>query len=90
MTVVVAAVGVALVLWSIGLSLFYASLLRRRGQPTRGAVRLLLRRPMLGLGVTLIVVAIDPVAGAALLVVFVLCALVFVARRVRRLRHARR
>lgn len=83
MTIVVA-IGIALIIWSIALGLFFASVLRRRGEPRLRALRSLLFRPTLWLGVTLVVAAVDATAAAVLLAVFLTGAIVFVARRRRR------
>jgi uncharacterized membrane protein len=86
MTVVVFAVGVALVVWSIALSLFYASVLRRRGESPRRALRLLVRRPTIWIGIVLVVAAVNPLVAGVLGAVYVVLAALYARRLIRRRR----
>jgi uncharacterized iron-regulated membrane protein len=89
MTVAVFAVGVALIVWSIGLTVVYAWILRRREERPGRALRLFVRRPTVWIGIVLVAAAINPVAAAVLVVVYVACAIVLARRLVRRGRESR-
>ena len=84
MRIVTVSVGVALVIWSVVLTVLYASALHRRGEPARRALRWFLRRPTFWAGAVLVLAAVNPIAASALLVAFVVLALVLLVRRPRR------